>query len=350
MGPYNGVIAANPVPGLSLEWPVPSAPALANNHDYAEYGDVISTHHHAGFDIPVAGLNVIAAAESTAKIYRLSDPNVNNKTHCLGNVVIITHNNGSSTLYAHLASITVDQLQDYPIIHQGEIIGTVGNTTGNKADGVTPCNAVGNHLHFELKDNAVLGTNDDDSVNWGYTPVANTTGTKSTADHPNSFNFHDPVLNLHSDITKGFGTVEIIPDGNGASMRTGPNSRYGAVGTLTTGDTYTLVNRYDFSTTSNDFNLPNVNSTAINCSMGWYQIKETDDEYIPDTVDSAGGELPEVWVCQGNNGVQWLKGVNSSACNDPTESFIHERSLTHGYHITKQNWRSPSSAGEASAV
>jgi murein DD-endopeptidase MepM/ murein hydrolase activator NlpD len=55
-----------------------------------------------------------------------------------GNVVMIDHGNGYSTVYAHLSSINVHACQS---VGQGAVIGGAG-TTGN---------STGVHLHFEVR-------------------------------------------------------------------------------------------------------------------------------------------------------------------------------------------------------
>ncbi len=55
-----------------------------------------------------------------------------------GNMVVIDHGNGFSTLYAHLASVTV-KTGDY--VRQGQQIGTLGSTG----------NSTGPHLHLEIR-------------------------------------------------------------------------------------------------------------------------------------------------------------------------------------------------------
>lgn len=54
-----------------------------------------------------------------------------------GNMVLITHNDGSQTRYAHMSSISVNNGQ---AVSCGQIIGHVGSTG----------NSTGNHLHFEV--------------------------------------------------------------------------------------------------------------------------------------------------------------------------------------------------------
>lgn len=60
-----------------------------------------------------------------------------------GNRIVINHNNGYTTLYAHLSSISVEVGQ---VVEKGSVIGIMGSTG----------NSTGTHLHFELEKNGVL--------------------------------------------------------------------------------------------------------------------------------------------------------------------------------------------------
>ena len=54
--------------------------------------------------------------------------------------MVVSHSDGTSTLYAHMSSRAVSKGQT---VKQGEVVGYVG-TTGN---------STGNHLHFEVRVN-----------------------------------------------------------------------------------------------------------------------------------------------------------------------------------------------------
>lgn len=99
-------------------------------------------NNHTGIDIPAsAGTNIYAAKSGvvTTSTYNSS----------YGNYVVVSHSDGTSTLYAHMKkrNATVGQT-----VKQGAVIGYVG-TTGS---------STGNHLHFEVRING----NRTDPVNY----------------------------------------------------------------------------------------------------------------------------------------------------------------------------------------
>lgn len=88
---------------------------------------------HRGIDYTGADDNTIVAA-AAGKV-RFLDNSINRTG--FGRYIIITHDNGYETVYAHLASISVNLNQR---VSQGQKIGVKG-TTGN---------STGMHLHFEM--------------------------------------------------------------------------------------------------------------------------------------------------------------------------------------------------------
>jgi murein DD-endopeptidase MepM/ murein hydrolase activator NlpD len=86
---------------------------------------------HYGTDIDLeTGDTVMAAFDGMVRIAKL------NRSY--GNVVIIRHNNGLETVYAHLSKILVEAGQ---IVEAGQQIGLGGNTG----------HSFGSHLHFEMR-------------------------------------------------------------------------------------------------------------------------------------------------------------------------------------------------------
>lgn len=86
---------------------------------------------HYGTDIDLeTGDTVVAAFDGMVRIAKL------NRSY--GNVVIIRHNNGLETVYAHLSKILVEPGQK---IEAGQTLGLGGNTG----------HSYGSHLHFEMR-------------------------------------------------------------------------------------------------------------------------------------------------------------------------------------------------------
>ena len=93
--------------------------------------------NHTGIDIPAARGTPIYASKSgvvTTSVYG------SGSAWSYGNYVVVSHSDGTSTLYAHMSSRAVSEGQT---VSQGEVVGYVG-TTGR---------STGNHLHFEIRVN-----------------------------------------------------------------------------------------------------------------------------------------------------------------------------------------------------
>ena len=88
---------------------------------------------HTGIDIAAKKGASVKAAESGEVLY-------SGWLRGYGQIIIIDHGHGMTTVYAHLDSISVDEGQG---VKKGQVVGTVGNT------GV----ATGPHLHFEVRIN-----------------------------------------------------------------------------------------------------------------------------------------------------------------------------------------------------
>ena len=279
------LMAAEPVRNLLLEWPVPAG-TQHPGHDYAAFNEIGNNKYHTGMDIPAAsGADVLPAAGGTAHVFRLDDPAIDNKTHCLGNVVIIEHSFRASTLYAHLSSVDVEH---GATVSSRDPIGKVGNTTGVTANGGCcteqddgSCPPLGNHLHWELKKEPALGTDDDEGP-WGYTET-----------HPIDYDFYDPVLNLHPDV-EGTDRDEVLVtlDGVGATLRTGPGTVYRGIGAETR-DGQRFV-RTAASAGDGD------------CEAGWFQLEQLDGALFDDQHPGFDGQMPDVWSCAGDDGQRWL--------------------------------------------
>lgn len=92
---------------------------------------------HKGIDIARPSNYTIKAADNGNVVY------AGNKGDGYGNKIIIDHNNGYRTMYAHLASISVSVGQT---VSRGSSIGIMGRTG----------NSTGIHLHFEVYQNGKI--------------------------------------------------------------------------------------------------------------------------------------------------------------------------------------------------
>lgn len=119
-GACNAGDAYNPGTGYFI-WP-------ADNH-YLSGNDFWSGH--LGIDIAAGTGAPIYAADSGVIVFSGWYSNY-------GNMVMIDHQNGYHTVYAHLNNIN---LGCGTIVHQGQIIGNAGSTG----------NSTGPHLHFEIR-------------------------------------------------------------------------------------------------------------------------------------------------------------------------------------------------------
>jgi murein DD-endopeptidase MepM/ murein hydrolase activator NlpD len=91
-------------------------------------------HGHNGIDIAATpGTPVLAAASGRAIVAKIGGYNGG-----YGNMIIITHEKGVQTVYAHLQNVYITQGQT---VTQGQTIGEVGNTG----------RSTGPHLHFEVR-------------------------------------------------------------------------------------------------------------------------------------------------------------------------------------------------------
>ncbi len=137
------LIAEDPVltsPGRLL-WPIPHATISQGFGPTAyvfEAGFAGFPHFHTGIDLAVPlGTPVFAAADGVVVLARpMADT-----TGLLvgyGNYVVIQHDAGLKTLYAHLLTIGVKEGE---IVHRGQLVGLVGSTG----------NSTGPHTHFEVR-------------------------------------------------------------------------------------------------------------------------------------------------------------------------------------------------------
>lgn len=117
----------------SYKWPTPGYTNITSRYGYRIHPIFHTSKLHTGVDVGApSGASIYAADGGTVAIAVYSSS--------YGNYVLINHNNGTSTLYAHMTSMAVSQGQN---VEQGAVIGYVGSTG----------NSTGPHLHFEVRVN-----------------------------------------------------------------------------------------------------------------------------------------------------------------------------------------------------
>jgi len=113
-------------------WPTNSGYIITSNYEYRIHPVTKVRELHDALDIAGTGFRspIYSANNGTVTAAR--------KNHAtLGNYIIINHNNGYQTVYAHLEKMLVEQGQ---VVSRGQKIGEMGKT--GRVTGV--------HLHFEL--------------------------------------------------------------------------------------------------------------------------------------------------------------------------------------------------------
>lgn len=108
-------------------WPVNGSKILSG------YGAKGGGKRNDGINIAAASGEPVWASADGEVVY------VGNELQGYGNMVLIKHAGGKSTTYAHLSQAAVDK---YDRVHQGDIIGYVGNTGSAKKP----------QLHFAVRD------------------------------------------------------------------------------------------------------------------------------------------------------------------------------------------------------
>lgn len=108
-------------------WPVPSSKKVSS-HFGKRRGK-----HHDGVDIPaITGTNILASASGKVTY--------SGRMRGYGKIIVIKHDNGYHTVYAHNSKHFVKKGQS---VSQGEVIAQVGSTGRSS----------GPHLHFEIRRN-----------------------------------------------------------------------------------------------------------------------------------------------------------------------------------------------------
>lgn len=120
----------------TLQWPLPGHTRISS--PFGNRADPFTgrTAFHSGIDVPAPmGVNILAAESGTVIFSGWQGG--------YGNTVIINHDNGIHTMYAHASSLAVRVGQN---VNRGDVIARVGSTG----------RSTGNHLHFEVRVNGNL--------------------------------------------------------------------------------------------------------------------------------------------------------------------------------------------------
>ena len=114
-------------------WPLPGRYNLSSLYGSRKHPVTGKANNHTGIDVPAPSGTSILACKSGV----VTTATYNNS---YGNYVVVSHSDGTSTLYAHMSRRNASKGQT---VSQGQVIGYVG-TTGS---------STGNHLHLEIRVN-----------------------------------------------------------------------------------------------------------------------------------------------------------------------------------------------------
>ncbi|MFF5996392.1 M23 family metallopeptidase [Lysinibacillus sp. KU-BSD001] len=139
----NEVVVAEPVNTIEVIGTKVIPSRGTGSFAWPTVGGYISSHmgerwgaYHRGIDIARPSNYTIKATDNGVVTFTGWDGTYGNK-------IVINHNNGYETVYAHLSSIDVSVGQ---VVEQGSKIGVMGSTG----------NSTGTHLHFEVQQNGAL--------------------------------------------------------------------------------------------------------------------------------------------------------------------------------------------------
>ena len=128
-----------PKPGEVAGYPLPAVATVVLGYGWQLHPDTGKVFFNSGLDLLAAnGTPVLAVGAGTVAFAGVQASS--------GNLVVVNHERGRQTRYAHLKSIVVRTGQT---VNQGNLLGTVGST--GKPILTQP------HLHFEVRYNSPLG-------------------------------------------------------------------------------------------------------------------------------------------------------------------------------------------------
>lgn len=125
------VTQLRPPSAYGIQWPVIGP--VTSEYGYRIHPVYGTRKLHSGLDVSAPKGTPIAAAQGGTVLLAGTQGGY-------GNVVIVDHGDGVSTLYGHMSKINVSKGQQ---VNRGDVVGLVG-ATGT---------ATGNHLHFEVRIN-----------------------------------------------------------------------------------------------------------------------------------------------------------------------------------------------------
>jgi len=121
--------------GGTMVWPCPSSYTVTSSFGMRKHPILRKYKMHTGIDIGAdKGASIVAANSGTVIMAQYD------KSGGYGNMVVIDHGSGITTLYAHASTLCVKVGAE---VKAGEVIAKVGST------GLS----TGNHLHFEVRVN-----------------------------------------------------------------------------------------------------------------------------------------------------------------------------------------------------
>ena len=250
----------------TLIWPI-------NNHQVSQSYGIESNSSsncpkcfHTALDIVSTSgdTRIMAAADGTARVYPMGyfDPGQYDDNHGMGNIVIIEHDNGLYTIYAHMAEFYIS---DYHRVRAGELIGRYGRTGFENSTRKA-------HLHFEVRLWGIIGNRDDNGgPRWGYSII-----------YPNLSGYLNPwpFLELNVD----FSTKSVVNMNGNQSIKTGPGSGY-------TQELAQVVNNQKFY--------------AFASWNGWYLI------HVPSKAERYQGGMGTGWVKANLGSGRYVRIVDS---------------------------------------